>query len=29
MPPIVGTEKEIEGLARYLASLGEMAGGAK
>jgi cytochrome c553 len=29
MPPIVGTEKEIEGLAKYLASLGETAGGAK
>jgi len=29
MPPIVGTEKEIEGLAAYLASLGETAGGVK
>jgi len=29
MPPIVGTEKEIQGLAAYLASLGEMAGGVK
>ena len=29
MPPIVGTQKEIEGLATYLASLGETAGGAK
>jgi mono/diheme cytochrome c family protein len=29
MPPIVGTEQEIEGLAKYLASLGETAGGAK
>jgi cytochrome c553 len=29
MPPIVGTEKEIEGLAKYLASLGETTGGAK
>ena len=29
MPPIVGTETEIEGLAAYLASLGETTGGAK
>jgi cytochrome c553 len=29
MPPIVGTEKEIQGLAAYLASLGETAGGVK
>lgn len=29
MPPIVGTAKEIEALAAYLASLGEAAGGAR
>lgn len=29
MPPIVGTEKEIEELAKYLASLGETAGDAQ
>jgi hypothetical protein len=30
MPPIVGTEKEIEGLAAYLAALGgATAGGVK
>jgi hypothetical protein len=29
MPPIVGTDKEVQGLAAYLASLGETAGGAR
>ncbi|OGB93899.1 MAG: hypothetical protein A2Z31_04375 [candidate division NC10 bacterium RBG_16_65_8] len=29
MPPIVGTEQEIQGLAAYLASLGDPAGGAR
>ena len=29
MPPIVGTDKEVQGLAAYLASLGETVGGAR
>jgi cytochrome c553 len=29
MPPIVGTDAEIEGLAAYLAAIGEAAGGAQ